>query len=254
MLFRSETNDEQSKGYPKTRINSPGLEGNPATTGEIFTNNASYIKKVADKKIVEKIENLFKGFQYIQKAQMQAAPFDKKCKNIAEELGIKVTPISLKKYNRIIEKAEKDYNGDIFKVNDLVRNTFVCDERLFDNTILLLNKNFEVISTTRHNTKAGYTGILLNIKVNGFVMESQINTPQMIFGKDKSAVKILDKQTYSQLLKGAKKLGIEPGMGHKYYEEIRSLDRILDKEKIKELSILSQEYYKKIRSIKIDTP
>jgi hypothetical protein len=185
---------------------------------------------------------------------MQAAPFDKKCKNIAEELGIKVTPISLKKYNRIIEKAEKDYNGDIFKVNDLVRNTFVCDERLFDNTILLLNKNFEVISTTRHNTKAGYTGILLNIKVNRFVMESQINTPQMIFGKDKSAVKILDKQTYSQLLKGAKKLGIEPGMGHKYYEEIRSLDRILDKEKIKELSILSQEYYKKIRSIKIDTP
>ena len=147
-----ETNDEQSKGYPKTRINSPGLEGNPATTGEIFTNNASYIKKVTDKKIVEKIENLFKGFQYIQKAQMQAAPFDKKCKNIAEELGIKVTPISLKKYDRIVEKAENDYEGNILKVKDLVRNTFVTEDKLFDNVLLLLNKNFDVISVKRQYT------------------------------------------------------------------------------------------------------
>jgi len=53
---------------------------------------------------------------------------------------------------------------------------------------------------------------------------------------------------------GAKKLEIEPGKGHGFYEKIRVLDDKIDKALIESITEESIEYYKKIRSIQIDAP
>lgn len=59
-----ETNAQQSKGYPKTKINSQGLEGNPATTGEVFTDRHTYFAKAPKKiKIDSETAKQFKNLQ-----------------------------------------------------------------------------------------------------------------------------------------------------------------------------------------------
>ena len=191
---------------------------------------------------------------YIQKIYEQATEFGNKSKAIARELGIKVTPVNLKKQNRIIEKANLDYGGDISKVNDIVRNTFVASGDKIEKTIQAISKKFEVVNIKRQNTPEGYTGVLMNVKQNGVIMECQVNTPQMIFGKSKGYNKVLDKTDIKQLENGAKLLGIEAGKGHGYYEKIRVLDDEIDKSLIKSLTSESKAYYKKIRSIEINAP
>ena len=195
-----------------------------------------------------------KNKDHIQKAYAQASDFDEKSKAIAEELGVNVTDVNLKKEARIIEKAVKDYNGNIADVKDIVRNTFVCPKEKMKEVEDAIAKEFEVTRITRHNTKEGYTGTLFNVKYNGIVMECQVNTPQMLFAKDDSYKFVLDKNTIAKLEQAAKEMGLEPGKGHGFYEKVRELDKKLDKELIESIRKESKEYYQKIRSIEIDTP
>lgn len=50
-----ETDDPCTTDNPQTTIRHNGLEGNPAQTGQIFTDNATYVKNVSRKKEVETI-------------------------------------------------------------------------------------------------------------------------------------------------------------------------------------------------------
>ena len=50
-----ETDDPCTTDNPQTTIRHNGLEGNPAQTGQIFTDNATYVKNVSRKKEVEKM-------------------------------------------------------------------------------------------------------------------------------------------------------------------------------------------------------
>lgn len=71
-----QTSDLASAEVPKTNIQSKGLEGNPATTGEIFTNNSSYISKCSS---VEKqqIEGWLKKYNRSQEVNKKNLPKEK---------------------------------------------------------------------------------------------------------------------------------------------------------------------------------
>lgn len=250
-MFRFNPGKQQKLFPPKNSYVPKGCGGTLAITNAAFLaldDEGCRAKKLIEEKAKEN-QN-----KYIQKIYEQATEFGNKSKAIARELGIKVTPVNLKKQNRIIEKANLDYGGDISKVNDIVRNTFVASGDKIEKTIQAISKKFEVVNIKRQNTPEGYTGVLMNVKQNGVIMECQVNTPQMIFGKSKGYNKVLDKTDIKQLENGAKLLGIEAGKGHGYYERIRVLDDEIDKSLIKSLTSESKAYYKKIRSIEINAP
>ena len=68
----------------------------------------------------------------------------------------------------------------------------------------------------------------------------------MIYAKETevNARKILSDKVWEQI---AKETGMQGGLGHKYYEEIRILDEVKDRVKIEELTKLSQSYYAHFR-------
>ena len=94
---------------------------------------------------------------------------------------------------------------------------------------------------------SGYSGNIVNLRMpNGIKSEIQVNTPQMIYGKneERSARLILGDDVWEKI---HRETGMPGGLGHKYYEEIRVLDRVKDSAKIAELEKLSNEYYSHFR-------
>ena len=61
---------------------------------------------------------------------------------------------------------------------------------------------------------------------------------------EENARKILGNKVWEQI---AKETGMQGGLGHKYYEEIRILDEVKDMSKIAELTKLSKSYYAHFR-------
>ena len=66
-----QTDEPVTPNNPNKTVRNQGLEGNPAKTGKIFTDEASYIKKSANPKIVEEfykpIDNAFADYQKYSK-------------------------------------------------------------------------------------------------------------------------------------------------------------------------------------------
>ena len=190
--------------------------------------------------------------QYIRATQSTADKIDSASKDIAKELGIQVTPVNVKSTSRIYEKARVDYNGDIAKVRDIVRNTFICEEGKQDELLEKLQEQLNVVRIkvqSAADDPMGYSGILLNIRNNnGTFAEIQINSPQMIYAKETNAEGLLGKKLYNQIKKES---GFESGLGHRYYEQLRSLSAQLDEEIKEEIITQSRAYYNKMRGVKL---
>lgn len=75
---------------------------------------------------------------------------------------------------------------------------------------------------------------------NGVIAEIQVNTPRMIYVKETPGIakSILGVELWNSI---KRQIGLEGGLGHKYYEEYR----ILNKESIRAREILefSVKYY-----------
>ena len=54
-----------------------------------------------------------------------------------------VTPVNLKDRDRIIEKAADDYQGNIEKVRDIIRNTFIVESEKFLSKAKQIIDNFD---------------------------------------------------------------------------------------------------------------
>lgn len=87
----------------------------------------------------------------------------------------------------------------------------------------------------------GYSGNIVNIKTsNGLTAEIQVNTERMIYAKEKPevAMRILGKNRWDEI---HRQTGMRGGLGHKYYEEWRLLDKANNAaQKIAQKSV---EYY-----------
>lgn len=115
-------------------------------------------------------------------------------------------------------------------------------------------KNFDDKFT--NPTSLGYKDIsFLYPTSQGVLAETQINIPGMIIAKEgKLAVEmgVVSQEAYDQMIK---KAGVEGGLGHKYYEEWRSLEEIyktaskqqqsIIEKKMKQIESESRDYYTK---------
>lgn len=167
---------------------------------------------------------------------------------IAGEHGAIVTPINYKGFASLYRKVHyADQYGvrtALTEVKDSVRNTIVLDGDL-NSVIKDLAKDPHWLRTKVQTADkfCGYSGNIVNLTMdNGVVAEIQVNTPKMIFAKEneKHARAILGDELYDKI---AKETGMEGGLGHKLYEQIRVLDKVADAEKKASLEKQMRDYY-----------
>lgn len=183
-------------------------------------------------------------------ARLSANDFNAISRGIAERTGARVTPVSVKSEKRILEKAIADYNGDVTKVQDVLRNTFIVDNRKRVLLIHEIEKDMQVIRIKRQlatDNPLGYSGTIINARdARGFIVEMQMNSPVMIYGKHKNAEKYLGKELFGKIRELS---GLEHGRGHSWYEEWRTMDVVAQKEARGAIARACREYYAALRKI-----
>ena len=174
--------------------------------------------------------------------------------NVAAKYGAACTPINYKTKASILRKVKLERQNPLtpnFRPSDLkdsVRTTIVIDKKNIENVIGILSQEQGVkalgnmaIKRQYGNSYIGYTGNIVNIKLsNGVIGEIQVNTPKMIYAKEKpeDAKRILGIDEWNAI---RKETGMEGGLGHKYYEEWRVLNRT--SKEAQDIARKSIEYY-----------
>jgi hypothetical protein len=169
----------------------------------------------------------------------------------AKKFGGVSTPVNLKSKESILRKTKAECGGDIFQIKDSVRTTIVVSkERVNDvYNAMSADSTFVRIKKQTPDKYMGYQDVITNIKTSqGILGEIQVNSPEMIFAKQdpKSAKEILGIKKWNQIKKS---VGVEGGLGHKYYEEYRDLNPKIPSEDLRrqELVKLSSQYYSLFR-------
>lgn len=185
----------------------------------------------------------------MSKARTYGDAIQKQAETIAKKYNGTVTPINYKSFSSMYRKLNSEKDMLVSDIKDSVRNTIVVEKENIDSVV----KELQSLSTfDRYKLQApekfcGYSGNIINLKMpNGIQAEIQVNTPKMIYAKDteENARKILGDKVWEQI---ANETGVQGGLGHKYYEEIRILDEVKDRVKIAELTKLSKSYYAHFR-------
>lgn len=210
------------------------------------------------------------------KAKEVAPEIDEIAQRIAKKYGEVVTPINLKSKPSITRKAYSEYpevyadgphageiipggGGDVSRIKDSVRTTIVArdpaniskiiadlqKEPLFDPA-----KGGKVKTQNPATDPFGYSGTIVNFPAsNGIIAEIQVNTPEMIYAKERGSETIIGKQLFDEIKKTT---GLLDGMGHVIYEQGRTLkpERETDpakirivKQQLEDLKLKSKAYY-----------
>jgi hypothetical protein len=156
----------------------------------------------------------------------------------------------IKTPERIIQKINSDPSYQLDDVKDIVRNTIMTEKNqssIYDELKNLKGFVREKIQTA--DKFHGYEGAIFNVKLsNGTVGEIQVVTPKMIYGKMEPEVsrELLGETVFNRI---KKETGIEPGMGHKLYEQIQKahFERGVDSPEAQDLIRQSVDYYKKLK-------
>jgi hypothetical protein len=183
------------------------------------------------------------------KAPGAKAEIDTLAESIAKETGGKVAKAPLKGRARSLEKAieYEKRGGDASNVKDIARNTIVVEQSQYDKAVALLKEQgAKVKSIDPASDPMGYSGTNAVVKTKaGIPAEIQVNTPEMIYAKEKPEIAraILGDEKYAELVD---KSGVPGGRGHQLYEEYRSLPE--GDERAAKLAAESRAYYDQVRT------
>lgn len=150
-----QTSDSVSNVVPKSNIQSKGLEGNPATTGEIFTNNSSYISKCTDVQ-KQQIEGWLKKYNSSQEVPKKNLPK----KELPKENPTSITNTEeLTSFFRELNKDTKWFRNG-FKTFDTVEEKNIAGCTDLRGTIWLkpkvLKNCIEGINNIRNGIRTNY--------------------------------------------------------------------------------------------------
>ena len=171
--------------------------------------------------------------------------------SVASSFGGRVTPINLKTKESIIRKlGTAEVNHDAREIKDAVRTTIIVDAA----KISAVRDHFKHIKSNGGNVLRvkvqegraflGYTGTIVNIKgANGLTAEIQVNSPKMIYAKEppEDAKRVIGEALWRKI---NRETGLPGGLGHKYYEQYRSLTYEQQQSELgQEIARKSEEYY-----------
>lgn len=188
-----------------------------------------------------------------RKAAMIGGRLQSLAEGVAMKYGARVTPINLKSVDSITRKAKE--NG-IKGIKDSYRTTIIADKNSIPKIIKSLsgnNKNGFKIERIKHQKlDTGYTGNIVNFKdkKTGIIGEIQVNTPKMIYAKEKYSIayKILGGKTMRDIYNETK---MPSGWGHALYEQSRAVSKYRrnnsENAKYSKLQNLQKAYYGKFQ-------
>ena len=195
-----------------------------------------------NKSIVQNINTENSAKELVNRASLVGKEVQSLAESIAKNNKGFVTPINYKSISSITRKATTE-GITPYDIKDAVRTTIIVPKSQIDQVLNELSENDSFVRLKRQKPESfmGYSGNIVNIQTsNGLIAEIQVNTDRMIYAKEKpeDAKRILGEKRWKNI---QNQTGMKGGLGHKYYEEWRVLDKADKKaQKIVEKSI---EYY-----------
>ncbi|ROM68861.1 hypothetical protein BK653_12860 [Pseudomonas brassicacearum] len=180
------------------------------------------------------------------KAPAAKAEIDTIADDIAAQYGGKVAKAPIKSEARAREKIDNDYGGDATRIKDLARNTIIVESDQINSVAAELGKrgaNVKVIDGAAN--EMGYSGVNSTMQTRaGIPGEIQVNSPEMIYAKEPEPLArvLLGDDTYNAV---AAKTQVPGGLGHKYYEDFRVLDKASPEAQA--IADKSKAYYEAVR-------
>lgn len=161
---------------------------------------------------------------------------------IASQYSGYVTPVNYKSKSSITRKVNTEHVTP-YDIKDAVRTTIIAPKSEIESILKELNNLPSFIRLKRQKPESfmGYSGNIVNIRTsNGLTAEIQVNTDRMIYAKElpEEAKRVLGENRWNEI---HKETGLEGGLGHKYYEEWRMMDK--SNPKAIEIAEKSAEYY-----------
>lgn len=195
-------------------------------------------------------KELYKGIsikrsvkEIMQKAKESGAEVQSFAHKAALAANGIVTPVNYKSEASITRKVNTEMISP-YDIKDAVRTTVIVPEQGVEKALAALSgsPSFVRLKRQRPESFMGYSGNIVNIRTsNGLIAEIQVNTAKMIYAKETpgNAKRILGEKRWNEIFK---QTGIEGGLGHKYYEQWRLLDK--GSEKARKIAEKSEEYYR----------
>lgn len=161
---------------------------------------------------------------------------------IASRYSGYVTPVNFKSKSSIMRKVNTEHVTP-YDIKDAVRTTIIAPKSEIERILKELNNlpSFIRLKQQKPESFMGYSGNIINIRTsNGLTAEIQVNTDLMIYAKElpEEAKRIIGENRWNEIYK---EIGLEGGLGHKYYEEWRMMDK--SNPKAIEIAKKSAEYY-----------
>ncbi|GBO52953.1 hypothetical protein APA_754 [Pseudanabaena sp. lw0831] len=193
----------------KPTTTTPQVQATVKTKADIQRDGDEATSKPAEEP-ASKVDELHQGvgkkfmFKLYEDAAVAKVEFDPIVSNIASITNGAAKIPKLKDQNTAVAKSEGEYGGDHSRLVDICRASIIYNS--YRDLMLGLGKSKEMLTLVREKdrfakpTPAGYRDILLNVKLsNGHIAELQLHLQQI--------------------------MDVKNGVGHKLYEEVRSIER-----------------------------
>lgn len=195
-----------------------------------------------NKEIFQNISTEKSVSEVMQRASDVGNEVQSLAEGIASRYSGYVTPVNYKSKSSITRKVNTEHVTP-YDIKDAVRTTIIAPKSEIESILKELNNLPSFIRLKRQKPEAfmGYSGNIVNIRTsNGLTAEIQVNTDRMIYAKElpEEAKRILGENRWNEI---HKETGLEGGLGHKYYEEWRMMDK--SNPKAIEIAKKSAEYY-----------
>lgn len=195
-----------------------------------------------NKGIFENISTEKSVSEVMQRASDVGNEVQSLAEGIASRYSGYVTPVNYKSKSSITRKVNTEHVTP-YDIKDAVRTTIIAPKSEIESILKELNNLPSFIRLKRQKPESfmGYSGNIVNIRTsNELTAEIQVNTDRMIYAKElpEEAKRILGENRWNEI---HKETGLEGGLGHKYYEEWRVMDK--SNPKAIEIAKKSAEYY-----------
>ena len=195
-----------------------------------------------NKEIFQNISTEKSVSEVMQRASDVGNEVQSLAEGIASRYSGYVTPVNYKSKSSITRKVNTEHVTP-YDIKDAVRTTIIAPKSEIESILKELNNLPSFIRLKRQKPESfmGYSGNIVNIRTsNGLTAEIQVNTDRMIYAKElpEEAKRILGENRWNEI---HKETGLEGGLGHKYYEEWRMMDK--SNPKAIEIAKKSAEYY-----------
>lgn len=195
-----------------------------------------------NKEIFQNISTEKSVSEVMQRASDVGNEVQSLAEGIASRYSGYVTPVNYKSKSSITRKVNTEHVTP-YDIKDAVRTTIIAPKSEIESILKELNNLPSFIRLKRQKPESfmGYSGNIVNIRTsNELTAEIQVNTDRMIYAKElpEEAKRILGENRWNEI---HKETGLEGGLGHKYYEEWRMMDK--SNPKAIEIAKKSTEYY-----------